>query len=55
MKVTFPASSVNTEDLLNLEFPEDAEEHSEIGWSCDQAPINVAPFNWESWVCEWSC
>lgn len=37
-------SSVNTEDLLDLDFSEDNEENGEILWSCDRAPVNVTPF-----------
>ena len=37
-------SSVNTEDLSELEFSEDEEEQGEIGWSRDPAPVNVTPF-----------
>lgn len=36
-------SSVNTEDLSDLEFSDD-EENGEIRWSRDQAPVNVTPF-----------
>ena len=35
-------SSVNTEDLSDLDFSED--EDGEIGWSRDRAPVNVTPF-----------
>ena len=37
-------SSVNTEDLSNLDFSEDDEEDGEIGWSRDRASVNVTPF-----------
>ena len=47
-------SSVNTEDLLDLDFSEDNEENGEILWSCDRAPVNVTPFTM-SQSCEWSC
>ena len=35
---------LNTEDRLDLEFSDDDEEHGKIGWSRDQAPVNVTPF-----------
>ena len=37
-------SSVNTEDLSELDFSEDDEDDGEIGWSRDRAPVNVTPF-----------
>ena len=37
-------STVNTENLSDLDFSEDDEEDGEIGWSRDQAPVNVTPF-----------
>lgn len=37
-------STVNTEDLSELEFSDDDEEVCEIGWSRDPAPVNVTPF-----------
>ena len=37
-------SSVNTEDLTDLDFSEDDEEDGEIGWSRDRASVNVTPF-----------
>lgn len=42
--------SVNTGNLLDLDFSED-DEDDEIGWSHDQAPVNVIPFHCESWSC----
>ena len=37
-------STVNTEDLSELEFSEDDEDNGQIGWSQDPAPVNVTPF-----------
>ncbi|KAJ7369425.1 hypothetical protein OS493_039064 [Desmophyllum pertusum] len=37
-------STVNTEDLSELEFSDDDEEVCEIGCSRDPAPVNVTPF-----------
>lgn len=37
-------STVNTEDLSELEFPEDDEDDGEVGWSQDPTPVNVTPF-----------
>lgn len=37
-------SSVNTEDLSELDFSEDDENEGEIGWSRDATPVNTMPF-----------
>ena len=37
-------STVNTEDLSDLSFLKDEDDGVEIGWSCDDSPVNVAAF-----------
>ena len=37
-------SSVNTEDLSDLSFSEDEDDHAEIGWSRDDSPVNLTAY-----------